>query len=52
MEEQTLQFKENLISIRRILVTRRKKIKKLSTKREAAEKQFEQEKKIKMRILV
>jgi len=49
MEEQTLQFKENLISIRRILVTRRKKIKKLSAKREAAEKQFEQEKKLKMR---
>ena len=49
MEEQTLQFKENLISIRRILVTRRKKIKKLSAKREAAEKQFEKEKKLKMR---
>ena len=49
MEEQTLQFKENLISIRRILVTRRKKIKKLSAKRDAAEKQFEQEKKLRMR---
>ena len=49
MEEQTLQFKENLISIRRILVTRRKKIKKLSDKREVAEKQFEQEKKLRMR---
>ena len=49
MEEQTLQFKENLINIRRTLVTNRKKIQKLSTKREAAEKQFEQEKKLKMR---
>ena len=49
MEEQTLQFKENLINIRRTLVTNRKKIQKLSTKREAAEKQFEQEKKLRMR---
>ena len=49
MEEQTLQFKENLINIRRTLVTNRKKIQKLSAKREAAEKQFEQEKKLKMR---
>ena len=49
MEEQTLQFKENLINIRRTLVTNRKKIKKLSANREAAEKQFEQEKKLKMR---
>ena len=49
MEEQTLQFKENLLNVRRILVTRRKKIKKLSDKREAAEKQFEQEKKLRMR---
>ncbi len=49
MEEQTLQFKENLINIRRILVTRRKKIQKISAKREAAEKQFEQEKKLRMR---
>ena len=49
MEEQTLQFKENLINIRRTLVTNRKKIQKLSVKREAAEKQFEQEKKLKMR---
>ena len=49
MEEQTLQFKENLISIRRTLVTNRKKIQKLSAKREAAEKQFEQEKKLRMR---
>lgn len=49
MEEQTLQFKENLINIRRILVTRRKKIQKISDKREAAEKQFEQEKKLRMR---
>ena len=49
MEEQTLQFKENLINIRRTLVTNRKKIQKLSAKREAAEKQFEQEKKLRMR---
>ena len=49
MEEQTLQFKENLINIRRTLVTRRKKIQKISSKREAAEKQFEQEKKLRMR---
>jgi len=49
MEEQTLQFKENLLNVRRILVTRRKKIKKLSDKREVAEKQFEQEKKLRMR---
>ena len=49
MEEQTLQFKENLINIRRTLVTNRKKIQKLSVKREAAEKQFEQEKKLRMR---
>ena len=49
MEEQTLQFKENLINIRRILVTRRKKIQKISAKRETAEKQFEQEKKLRMR---
>ena len=49
MEEQTLQFKENLLNVRRILVTRRKKIQKISAKREAAEKQFEQEKKLRMR---
>ena len=49
MEEQTLQFKENLINIRRTLVTNRKKIQKLSAKREVAEKQFEQEKKLRMR---
>ena len=49
MEEQTLQYKENLINIRRTLVTNRKKIQKLSAKREAAEKQFEQEKKLRMR---
>ena len=49
MEEQTLQFKENLINIRRTLVTNRKKIQKLSAKREAAEKQVEQEKKLRMR---
>ena len=49
MEEQTLQFKENLLNVRRILVTRRKKIQKRSAKREAAEKQFEQEKKLRMR---
>ena len=49
MEEQTLQFKENLLNVRRILVTRRKKIQKISAKRETAEKQFEQEKKLRMR---
>ena len=49
MEEQTLQFKENLLNIRRTLVTRRKKIQKISATRETAEKQFEQEKKLRMR---
>lgn len=49
MEEQTLQFRENLLNIRRILVTNRKKIKKISSKRESAENSLKQQKKIKMK---
>ena len=49
MEEQTLLFKENLINIRRILVSNRKKLKKLSSKRELAENQLKQKKKFMMR---
>lgn len=49
MEETTLQFKENLLNIRRIIVTNNKKISKISFKRQIVEREKEQIKKLRMR---
>ena len=49
MEEQALLLKENLLSLRSILVTNRKKIDKVRFKRIIAEKENDRRKKIRMK---
>ena len=49
MEEQALLLKENLLSLRSVLVTNRKKIDKIRFKRIIAEKENDRRKKIRMK---